>query len=165
MYKRIFDIDLNRCSGCYACVVACMDQNDIIAADNDFMWRDVSSLSGKGKIQYASLACMHCDDAPCLIACPTGAISRDEVTRLTGADKSKCIGCHSCVMSCPFGAPKFDSDGKMEKCTGCSIRVENGLVPACVRICPTRALKYDTIENIEKGKKLQSLRKALEKGV
>ena len=161
MEKKIFDLDLERCVGCYACVVACMDQNDIAPRDADFLWRDVTSLPGKGKIQYASLACMHCDDAPCVVSCPTGAIFMDEDTRLVGSDKSKCIGCHSCVMACPFGAPKFDGDGKMEKCTGCAARVENRLVPACVRICPAKALKYDTVENIEKEKKLRTLKKAL----
>jgi len=139
-----------------------MDQNDAVPVDGDFMWRNVVSLSGKGKIQYASMACFHCDDAPCLITCPTGAINRDEKTGLVGADKSKCIGCHSCLMACPFGAPKFDGDGKMEKCGGCRIRVENGLVPACVRICPTKALKYDTVGNIEKVKKLRTLRRAMD---
>jgi len=165
MEKRIFDIDLDRCVGCYACVVACMDQNDIIPGivpdSTDFMWRDVTSLSVKAKIQYVSLACMHCDDAPCATACPTGAVFRDAESCFVETDKSKCIGCHSCVMACPFGAPKFDIDGKMEKCTGCAIRVENGLIPACVRICPARALKFDTVENIGKGKKLRTLRKAI----
>lgn len=157
----IFDIDLDRCVGCYACVVACMDQNDIVPKDTDFLLRDVTSLFSKGKIQYASLACMHCDDAPCVMTCPTGAVFMDEETSLAETDKSKCVGCHSCIMACPFGSPKFDDDGKMEKCTGCAIRVENGLIPACVRICPTRALKYDAVENIEKEKKLRTLKKAL----
>ena len=160
MEKRIFDLDLDRCTGCYACVVACMDQNDIIPPSADFMWRDVASLSNSGNIQYASLSCMHCDDAPCVVACPTGAVFRNLETHMIESDKSKCIGCHNCVMSCPFGAPKFDAEGKMEKCSGCSIRVEHGLTPACVRTCPTRALKYDTVENIEKGKKLRTLRRA-----
>ena len=161
MDKKIFDLDLDRCVGCYACVVACMDQNDIEPTDEDFLWRDVASLLDKGRIQYASIACMHCDDAPCIVSCPTGAISRDEETRSVEPDKAKCIGCHSCIMACPFGAPKFDADGKMVKCTGCSIRVKNGLIPACVRICPSKALKYDTPENIEQGKKLRMLRKAI----
>ena len=163
MDKKIFDIDLDRCVGCYSCAVACMDQNDIVPTDGDFMWRDVVSLSGNGVIQYVSLACMHCDDAPCVMTCPTGAISKDEETHLVEADNTKCIGCHSCVMSCPFGAPKFNDDGKMEKCDGCAVRVANGLIPACVRICPTKALKYDTIENIEKAKKHRTLKKALGK--
>ena len=161
MEKKIFDIDLDRCVGCYSCVVACMDQNDIDPIATGYMWRDISTLSGKEKIQYASLACMHCEDAPCAVACPTGAVSVDSETNFVGSDKSKCIGCHSCVMACPFGAPRFDGDGKMEKCDGCSVRVKCGLIPACVRICPTKALKYDTVENIEKGKKLRTIRKAL----
>ena len=157
MDKMIFDIDLDRCVGCYSCVVACMDQNDIAPASGSSMWRNVTTLSRKGKIRHASLACMHCEDAPCLSACPTGAIFRDYETCLIGTDKQACIGCHSCIMACPFGAPKFDGDGKMEKCTGCSGRVANGLVPACVRICPTKALKFDTAGNIETGKKLKAL--------
>ena len=161
MDKKIFDIDLDRCVGCYSCVVACMDQNDIIVTDGDFMWRDVVSLSENGKIQYASIACMHCDDAPCVMTCPVGAITKNGETCHVTADNTNCIGCHSCVMSCPFGAPKFDSDGKMEKCDGCAIRVANGLMPACVRVCPTKALKYDSIENIEKMKKLRTLRRSL----
>ena len=161
MDKKIFDLDLDRCVGCYACVVACMDQNDIVPTDADFLWRDVTSLVVKGKIQYASIACMHCDDALCAASCPTEAVFRDENTHLVGLDKSKCIGCHNCVMVCPSGVPKFDGDGKMEKCTGCAARVESGLIPACVRICPSRALKYDTAGNIEKGKKLRTLKKAL----
>ena len=161
MKNKIFDLDLDRCVGCYACAVACMDQNDIVPRDTDFMWRDVTSISDKGKIQYASLACMHCEDAPCVVYCPTGAIFKDDITNLVESDKSKCIGCHSCIMACPFGAAKFDDEGKMEKCTGCAIRVVNGLIPACVRICPTRALKYDFAENIEKEKRLRTLRKAI----
>ena len=161
MEKKIFDIDLDRCVGCYSCAVACMDQNDLVPDDLGFMWRDVESLPYNGKIRYASFACMHCDDAPCVMSCPTLAITKNDMTHLVESDKSKCIGCHSCVMSCPFGAPKFDVCGKMEKCNGCAVRVANGLIPACVKVCPTKALKYDSAENIGKGKKLRSLRRAL----
>jgi len=160
----IFDLDLDKCVACGACVIACMDQNDIWPDRGDKPFRTVGTLEpfpGCGRIGYFSIACMHCDDAPCVVGCPTGALFQNEETCFVGSDKSKCIGCHSCVMSCPFGAPKFDSDGKIEKCSGCSIRVENGLIPACVRICPTKALKYDAAENIEKGKKLRTLRKAV----
>jgi len=158
MDKKIFSIDLNRCTGCYACAVACMDQNDLLPDSADSMWRGIESLSGNGRIQYVSIACMHCEDAPCLAACPTGAVFKSAGTNLVESDKSKCIGCHCCVAVCPFGAPKFGADGKMEKCSGCAIRVENGLLPACVRICPTRALKFDTVAGIEKGKKQRLLR-------
>jgi len=73
------------------------------------------------------------------------------------------LGCHSCIMNCPYGAPKFGTDGKIKKCEGCIARIESGMLPACVRVCPTRALKYDTPENIEKLKKEKMLRKLWEK--
>ena len=159
--SRIFDIDLERCSGCYACVVACMDQNDIDVEREEGL-RDVSVVkqahSVTGKLGYISLACIHCDDAPCVVGCPTGCLHKD-ANGMVVSDTSLCIGCHSCVMYCMCGAPRFDQEGKVSKCDGCTIRVENGLLPACVRACPTKALKYDTAQNIEQAKKEKMFRK------
>ena len=59
---------------------------------------------------------------------------------------SGCIGCHSCAMACPFGAPSFNAQGKMVKCHGCYVRLQYGLQPACVRVCPTGALRMVTEE-------------------
>jgi anaerobic dimethyl sulfoxide reductase subunit B (iron-sulfur subunit) len=164
--KKIFEIDLERCVGCYACVVACMDQNDI-DIENEKAFREVSIIrpiySTSGKLGYVSLSCMHCDDAPCVIGCPTGGIQKDPVTNMTIIEPSLCIGCHSCVMNCPYGAPRFGPDGKIKKCDGCITRIEYGLTPACVRVCPTKALKYDTIENLEKLKKEKMLKKLVNK--
>jgi anaerobic dimethyl sulfoxide reductase subunit B (iron-sulfur subunit) len=84
---------------------------------------------------------MHCEDAPCLLACPTGAIHREAGTQVVGIDADLCIGCHSCSIACPFGVPRFGADGKMQKCDLCSERLTYGLEPACVRVCPTRALR------------------------
>ena len=83
---------------------------------------------------------MHCEDAPCLMACPTGAIAREAGTRVVKVNAELCIGCHSCSIACPFGVPRFGKDGTMQKCDLCSVRLENGLEPACVRVCPTKAL-------------------------
>ena len=163
---KIIDLDLERCVGCFACVVACMDQNDI-DIENEDRFRDVSVIRSQysvtGQIGYVSLACMHCADAPCVIGCPTGGLSKDPETNLTVIEPDLCIGCHSCIMNCPYGAPKFGTDGKIKKCEGCFARIESGMLPACVRVCPTRALKYDTPENIEKMKKEKMLRKLWEK--
>ncbi|WP_312645038.1 4Fe-4S dicluster domain-containing protein [Hydrogenoanaerobacterium sp.] len=63
-----------------------------------------------------------------------------QATGFTIYDNTTCIGCHSCAMACPFGAPSFSKKGKMQKCDGCRIRIGNGLEPACVRTCPTHAL-------------------------
>jgi len=157
---KVFDIDLERCSGCFACVVACLDQNDI-DTDLEEGFRDVSVVKARysvtNKLGYVSLACMHCDDAPCIAGCPTGCLRKDEAG-LVLTDASLCIGCHSCLMNCPYGAPRFDSEGKINKCDGCSARVERGLLPACVRVCPTKALKFDTEENIRELKKEKMLK-------
>ena len=83
---------------------------------------------------------MHCDNAPCVLACPVGCLYKDEATGLTLFDNTDCIGCHSCAMACPFGAPAFGADGKMRKCDGCVERLRAGEEPACVRVCPTGAL-------------------------
>lgn len=145
----ILDLDMEKCVACGACAVACMDQNDI---DVDYgPLRSVFHLEELKKDgirhTYISTACMHCDDAPCIKGCPAGCLSKDEETNLTIYDNTNCIGCHSCAMACPFGAPQFNQDNKMIKCDGCNERVKSGLKPACVKICPFFALKiYDEQE-------------------
>jgi Fe-S-cluster-containing dehydrogenase component len=87
---------------------------------------------------------MHCEDSPCVIGCPTGAATRDDRTGAIVVNKALCIGCHSCALACPFGVPRYDQDDKMQKCNLCIERVEVGLEPACVRVCPTAALKFES---------------------
>lgn len=141
-----FYLDVNRCVGCQACAVACMDQNDLEMEHGLDAWRQVFTVESGSfpdvKTNYISLSCMHCQDAPCLMACPTGAISREEHTGAVLVNSTLCIGCHSCSLACPFGIPRFGRDGKMQKCRLCIERVGAGLEPACVRTCPTRALKF-----------------------
>jgi anaerobic dimethyl sulfoxide reductase subunit B (iron-sulfur subunit) len=140
-----FYLDIDRCTGCFACAVACMDQNDLEVEAEPTAWRQVFKVEtgsgGEARLRYVSLACMHCEDAPCLMACPTGAIGREPGTRVVRVDPELCIGCHSCSIACPFGVPRFSADGTMQKCDLCSARIENGLEPACVRVCPTKALR------------------------
>jgi Fe-S-cluster-containing dehydrogenase component len=117
-----------------------MDQNDFPPTGSDFKWRNVTSFFDEGRLRYVSLACMHCHEAPCA-PCPTGAIVQNTKTGFVETDQSKCIGCRVCAEDCPFDVPKFDEKGKIQKCDGCAIRVAHGYEPACVKICPTRALK------------------------
>ena len=137
------DLDLSRCCACGACAVACMDQNDIDVEAGVRPFRSVfQEESGDGPFpDNFSIACMHCQDAACLLACPAGCIYKDEKSGLTLYDNTGCIGCHSCAMACPFGAPSFGTDGKMIKCDGCAARLEAGLEPACVRACAFGALR------------------------
>lgn len=138
-----------------ACVVACQDQNDF-DADSDIAFRHVTKYEEgeypQARIFHFSLACQHCGDAPCLMVCPTGAISRRQEDGSVMVNPDLCIGCHSCELACPFGAPHFPENGKMAKCDLCYIRREYNLKPACVRACPARALEVGPLEDLSRKK-------------
>lgn len=151
--KLLFEFDPKKCSACGACAVACMDQNDINAEEKQRPYRKVYSYEMDGEFASVSIACLHCPDAPCVDACPAGCLYKDPETGLTAFDTTNCIGCHSCAMACPFGAPSFRKKAAdprretMEKCHGCIERVRNGKKPACVHTCPTGALSVHWTED------------------
>ena len=122
-----------------------MDQNDFQVKEGQRPFRNVFDLEmeQKGNVKYShlSLACMHCSDAPCISACPSACLKKDPETNLTVYDTTNCIGCHSCAMACPYGIPSFGENGKMIKCDGCYVRVHHGMLPACVKACPVKALQ------------------------
>jgi anaerobic dimethyl sulfoxide reductase subunit B len=154
MNQLAFSFDVSRCSGCMACIVACQDQNDFVAEGAAFrhVTRNEEGNYPSARISFFSLSCLHCGDAPCLMVCPTGAISKTDHGGQVIVNRDLCIGCHSCELACPFGAPKFAEDGKMAKCDFCSIRMEHGMKPACVRICTTQALDFGPLEKLTQQK-------------
>ena len=144
--KYVFVLDESKCIACGACAVACMDQNDIRPENGDTPFRSCfTGERGEGaetKFSFMSLACMHCENAPCVSACPTGCLRKDGETGFTIYDDANCIGCHSCAMACPFAEPCFNGGtGKMSKCDGCAERIRHGMKPACVKVCPFGALQ------------------------
>ena len=145
MKKYAIDLDITKCISCGACSIACMDQNDFQVKEGQRPFRNVFDLEmeQKGEVKYShlSLACMHCSDAPCITACPSACLRKDPETNLTVYDTTNCIGCHSCAMACPYGIPSFGENGKMIKCDGCYVRVHHGMLPACVKACPVKALQ------------------------
>lgn len=164
--RLIFDLDPQKCSACGACAVACIDQNDVDVARSEMPFRSVFRVERGGGaapvVRYASIGCMHCEEAPCVVACPSGCLKKDEDSGLTICDNTNCIGCHSCSMACPYGAPAFGfDDHKMHKCDGCMERIQAGLEPACVRACFTGALKCCSQEAYLEAKRGRSLRKLL----
>lgn len=153
--KILFEFDQKKCSACGACAIACMDQNDVDVEAGQQPYRKVYNYESGQELVSISIACLHCSDAPCVTACPAGCLEKDGETGLTRYDTSYCIGCHSCSMACPYGAPSFRPSSehprreKMEKCHGCPARIEAGLVPACVHACPTGALTWRWAEDGE----------------
>lgn len=138
-----FLLDLNRCVGCGACVLACRIENRL---PDEVAWRRTLTLNLRrataGPTYHFSVACHHCHDPPCARVCPSGALSKrsDGIVLL---QEELCIGCRYCEMACPFGAPSFDAGrGVMTKCHLCAPRQERGLAPACTQACPTGALRF-----------------------
>jgi anaerobic dimethyl sulfoxide reductase subunit B (iron-sulfur subunit) len=138
-----FVLDLSRCVGCGACVLACRIENPVPAG---ISWRRVVPLNlaryAQGPTYFFSLACHHCEEPPCARGCPSGALEKrgDGVVIL---HSERCLGCRYCEMVCPFGAPAYDAQaGVMTKCHLCYHRLDAGRLPACVSACPTEALGY-----------------------
>ena len=146
--KKTIYLNSDVCVGCGACVVACMDQNDIDPAKGQPPFRRYYQIEDESGVQYFSMACQHCEDSPCLMACPTGAIARDEITDSVIVQQELCIGCHSCALACPFGVPRYDAGEKLQKCNLCAERVGVQLDPACVRVCPTGALEFGDLNEM-----------------
>lgn len=138
--KKVLYFDESKCSACGACALACMDQNDVNIPAGEQPFRHTFTLEKNRHLHFFSVSCMHCDDAPCVMGCPSACLSKDPETGFTVYDNTLCIGCHSCAMACPYGVPTFGSDGRMRKCDACIDRQHAGLIPACVKVCPTGAL-------------------------
>ena len=137
--------DKKLCSGCLACVVACMDQHydetEVNAVSPRIYEMRVSERTGLQN--YITRSCLHCEDAPCMNACPLKVFERTENGFVVAMHKRRCIGCKRCAAVCPHDVPRFDAENKIVKCDGCYGRVACGLEPACVRACNMGALKVE----------------------
>jgi anaerobic carbon-monoxide dehydrogenase iron sulfur subunit len=159
--KEIF-VKTEQCTGCQSCKLACAvahsQSKNLFAAINETVKAKsrlyVEWLPGNIKIP---ILCRHCEDAPCVKACISGAITRtDDGLVITAADK--CIGCWTCVMVCPYGVIGRDADhGKAYRCDRCQNNQnqdnqnQGRQIPACVSACPTGALVYETVEGFSKN--------------
>ena len=157
--SKLVDIDL--CIGCKACEVACKEWNgleaeetynfgsyqshkDLTASTWDLMrFTEVDLEDGDLAWLIRKDSCMHCEEPGCLLACPAPGAIVQYTNGIVDFDQTKCIGCQYCVAGCPFDIPRFDPETKkVYKCTLCVDRVSAGLEPACVKSCPTGAIRY-----------------------
>jgi Fe-S-cluster-containing dehydrogenase component/DMSO reductase anchor subunit len=158
MSKNYFIFDTNKCVGCDACIVACINENGFQQPDT---WRNVHTSYDSERpgtpLFHISLACNHCDDAPCMASCPALAYNRSGITGAVLHDAGRCIGCQYCTWTCPYEAPKYlPSKGVVEKCDFCESRLIRNEKPACVSMCPTAALEFsfEEIAEAENGTSL-----------
>jgi len=136
-----FEVKLDECTGCKACVAACHSLNGL---DEEESWRDVGSLITRQAPVYqqtVTTACHHCEDPACANGCPVLAYEKDAVTGIVRHLDDQCIGCSYCILKCPYDVPKFNLRlGIVRKCDMCSSRLAEGEAPACVQACPNGAI-------------------------
>ncbi|GEP07453.1 4Fe-4S dicluster domain-containing protein [Methylobacterium oxalidis] len=172
-----FFTDTTVCIGCKACEVACKEWNNL-PADNLGLsgqsfdntgalsantWRHVAFVekSGAGGVRaqeqqpfqsgwlMMSDVCKHCHHAPCMEACPTGALFKTEFDTVV-VQQDICNGCGYCVPACPFGVVEVSKlDGKAHKCTLCYDRLKGGLEPACAKSCPTDSIQFGEVSDLQ----------------
>ena len=143
-----FEVDLDRCSGCKACVTACHSLNGL---DEEETWRGVGLLIGGTSVnpilQHVTTACHHCLEPACLAACPVDAYEKNPITGIVKHLDDQCFGCQYCTLACPYDVPKYHREkGIVRKCDLCSDRLAAGEAPACVQACPHDAISIRVVE-------------------
>lgn len=152
-------IDVSKCTGCRSCQLACKQWNQQPAKQTEnrgtyqnppdlqsntwtlIRFQEVADKDGV-KWLFRKDGCMHCTDAACVKVCPSGALHYTEYGTV-GIHHERCIGCKECVTACPFDIPRYDgATDKIYKCDLCLTRIQAALEPACVKACPTGALKF-----------------------
>ncbi len=144
-----FNVDLDKCTGCKACVSACHSLNGL---EENETWRDVGTIhgvdpAGAAYTQTVTSACHHCTDPACLNGCPVLAYEKDPETGIVYHLDDQCIGCQYCVLKCPYDVPKYSKKlGIVRKCDLCQSRLADGEAPACAQACPTEAISVTIVD-------------------
>ncbi len=143
-----FEVDLDACSGCKACVTACHRLNGL---DPGETWRAVGVLHGGDAaapvLKTVTAACHHCVDPACMRGCPVAAYEKDPRTGIVRHLDDQCIGCRYCTLTCPYEVPQYSAKlGIVRKCDMCSSRLSAGEAPACVQACPSGAIAIRIVD-------------------
>src|SRR6266542_2011922 len=146
-----FEVDLDACTGCKACVAGCHSLNGL---DEGEIWRTVGLLHGGTSEtptqQTVTTSCHHCVGPACLVGCPVKAYEKDLVTGIVRHLDDQCIGCQYCTLTCPYEVPQFNQKlGIVRKCDMCSDRLAADEAPACVQACPNEAIAIRVVDTAQ----------------
>lgn len=152
--KNVIVVDIQKCVGCKSCELACAA---VFSESEDILQVVLEQPLPETRLRVRTRAdypfpnlCRHCQDAPCIEACPTHALSRERSGEPVLLDLARCVGAAHCISACPYRALRLDREGKVIlKCDFCLERVEAGKEPACVVGCPTDALRFVPIEELD----------------
>ena len=165
MADKAILFDSSLCTGCRQCQMACkaargasVVENKVLKqggvdpfapdVDGDTLLAITYAEHAEGpkgfQCEFGRKSCMHCGNAACVEACPTGSMAVDSHTGLVLNDIDRCVSCGMCQKSCPFDIPRPEAEGaRIVKCDGCVDRVRDDSTPLCVGACPTGALSFD----------------------
>jgi len=134
-------IDQTRCIGCHACSTACKSENEVpLSVHRTYVKYVDVGIYPSARRAFQVTRCNQCEDPPCTHACPTSAMFQ-RADGIVDFDKSICIGCKACIAACPYDAIFINpEDHAAEKCNFCAQRIDIGLEPACVVVCPVEAI-------------------------
>ena len=138
-------LDATICTGCNSCTYKCIQENRLHAQASRGLFRTFVEINDEGMRHHR---CMICKEPACVEDCPVEALKKTEYGAIV-YDAKKCVGCKTCIDSCPFGVPQFDPiTQKIVRCNMCAHRVKDGRQPACVEVCPNGALTFGEYEKI-----------------
>jgi Fe-S-cluster-containing dehydrogenase component/formate-dependent nitrite reductase membrane component NrfD len=143
-------LDQTKCIGCHACTTACKSENLVpLGVTRTYVKAVEVGTFPQVRRSFQVTRCNQCEDAPCVAACPTGAMFR-RPDGIVDFDRSICIGCKACMAACPYDAIFINPDDHTaEKCNFCSHRIDAGLEPACVVVCPVEAILVGDLNDPE----------------
>ncbi len=168
--KTVF-IRPERCIGCRHCEIACAvehskTKNLFTAIFEDPPPTPRIHVTPTLGVSTFPVRCRHCNPAPCMQVCPSGAITRDDETDTVFVNEERCVGCGMCAIVCPYDAITYHKSWKVKidrevatKCDNCIDRVKNGLLPACVEACKTGALVFGDVNEIIKEERSRTAKK------
>jgi carbon-monoxide dehydrogenase iron sulfur subunit len=154
-------LDPLKCTACRTCELQCSVTHSRSGSLYSAIYESPPSLS-RVRVSWTPgvnvpVRCVHCENAPCLLACPVGAIEEEKATGTVQIREERCIGCFSCLLVCPYGAVRLSFDRKKaHKCDGCVSRLRDGLEPACASGCPTKALVFADLDEIAAAKRSET---------